>query len=309
MKAFGRPVVECIRPYARNKIAELMDKLVRQDRVEFNDEVARVLPGKVILSLLRFPDDLYPRLRQWSIDVMMGLGMPRPEPEWVAAADRAFFEMSECCQVQIDDRRKNPREDDFITALTEAKEGNDALSDEEIIAVLQLSLVAGHDTTTNSMTLGVAALARDSQSWLHMREHPEQALDCVLEIMRYTAMSAAQRRVASADFDWHGRQIKKGDLVMLILASGNRDPRVYSDPERLDLTRKNDESLTFAPGLHHCIGHLLAKMQLTEFFTALTERFDGAEIVDPEIRYSPILIFRTIPTLNIRFHPRASLGD
>jgi len=126
----------------------------------------------------------------------------------------------------------------------------------------------------------------------------------VLELMRYTAMAAAQPRVASADFEWAGRQIKKGDVVFLMQAAGNRDPRVYDRPEELDLSRKNDASLTFAPGLHHCIGHLLAKMQLTEFFSALTENFDGAEILDDEVIFSPILVFRSIPSLHMRFHAR-----
>jgi pimeloyl-[acyl-carrier protein] synthase len=178
------------------------------------------------------------------------------------------------------------------------------LTDEEIISVLQVALVAGHDTTNNSMTLGVAALAKHPDSWRYFREHPEQGLNSVLELMRYTAMAAAQSRVAAADFEWAGRQIRKGEVVFLMQAAGNRDPRVYDAPEKLDLSRNNDASLTFAPGLHHCIGHLLAKMQLTEFFSALTENFDGAEILDAEVIFSPILVFRSIPSLHMRFHAR-----
>jgi pimeloyl-[acyl-carrier protein] synthase len=92
--------------------------------------------------------------------------------------------------------------------------------------------------------------------------------------------------------------------VFLMIAAGNRDPRVFQDPERLDVTRNNDNSLTFAPGLHHCIGHLLAKMQLNEYFGALVQRFDGATVLDDELNFLPQLVFRGVSSLNLRFHPR-----
>ncbi len=304
-KAFGRPVVERLRPYARSKVAELIRFMEDHERVEFNEDIGFALPSSVILKLLDMPEELFPHLRLWARDVMIGLGNPHPKAAWVEAADRAFFEMTEHFADRVADRRRHPQGyDDFISALVLAKEGDSSLTDEEIIGVLQVVLVAGHDTTSNSMTLGVAALAKHPGSWRYFHEHPERSLDSVLELMRFTAMAAAQPRVASADFEWAGRQIKKGDVVFLMQAAGNRDPRVYDRPEELDLSRKNDASLTFAPGLHHCIGHLLAKMQLTEFFSALTENFDGAEILDDEVIFSPILVFRSIPSLHMRFHPR-----
>ena len=304
-RAFGRPVVEAMRPFAQAAVAELMRALRETDGVEFA-ELALTLPGRVILKLLGLPDELYPRLRVWANDVMVGLGTAHPEAEWVIAADRAFGEITEYCQVQINERRASPpRPDDFISSLVYAKNGQDGLSDEEIIAVLHVAVIAGHDTTANSMTLGVAALARQPQAWAYMRAHPERILDSVLEIMRYSAMSTAQTRSVAADFEWHGKQIKKGDAMLLMVAAGNRDPRMYAQPQVMDLNRRNDESLTFAPGLHHCIGHLLAKMQLTEFFGALVREFAGAEILNDEVAFAPILVFRAILSLRMRFQPYA----
>jgi pimeloyl-[acyl-carrier protein] synthase len=304
-RAFVRPVVENLRPFAQTTVAGLMAVLADGRPVEFNHDVALALPGNVILKLLGFGDALYGRLRVWANDVMVGLGTAHPQAEWVEAADRAFAEMTEHFLAQIADRRRSPRgPEDFISALIAAKDGKDALSDEEIVAVLQVALVAGHDTTVNSMTLGVAALARHPDAWRYMREHPHQIMESVLELMRFSSMSTAQNRVVAADFDWHGKRLRKGDTVFLMLGAGNRDPLVYTNPEVLDLRRRNDMSLMFAPGLHHCIGHLLAKMQLTEFFGALTEHFDGAEILDAEVRFSPVLAFRSIPSLHMRFLPR-----
>jgi len=305
MRAFGKPVVEGIRPYARGIVAQLMQELHDKPEVEFGHDIALRLPGNVILKLLGLSDALYGNMRGWANDVMMGLGMPNPRPEWVEGADRAFAEMTEHFLEQIRDRRQNPRgADDFISTLIAARDGEDVLNDEEIVATLQVVLVAGHDTTVNSMTLGVAALARHPDAWRYMAEHPENMADAIMELMRYSSMSTSQNRRVAEDFEWHGKKLKKDDIVILMYVAGNRDPRVYDNPAALDLTRKNDRSLTFAPGLHHCIGHLLAKMQMSEFFSALTQQFAGAEILDNDLQFSPIISFRSVPSLHMRFFPR-----
>jgi len=128
-------------------------------------------------------------------------------------------------------------------------------------------------------------------------------VDSAIELMRYIAMSSTLPRIAARDFEWHGRSIRKGDLVMMMIAGGNRDPRVFSEPERLDLARaNNDVAMTFAPGLHHCVGHLLAKLQLSEFFGAMVRRFDRAEILE-QPSFLPMLVFRNVTALRLRFHP------
>jgi cytochrome P450 len=301
-RAFDKKVVESLRPYVRQRAEELVETLRGRDSVDFPQEIARVLPGHVILKLVQFPDALFPDLMRWAHEVMVGLGTPNPKAEWVEAADRAFSEMTGHFLTQIHDRRRNPRgAEDFISALVTAREGHVGLTDDEVVALLETTLVAGHDTTTNSMTLGAAALAKHPEAWRYMKANPDKALQSVLEIMRYTAMSAAQNRAVGEDFEWHGKQLKKGDVVFLMFAAGNRDPRVYENAEKLDLTRNNDNSLTFGPGIHHCVGHLLAKMQLVEFFTVLTQRFDSALILEKELAFSPIVVFRSIPSMHMRF--------
>ena len=303
-KAFSRNVVEALRPYAQGIITGLMDKMRQPGEVEFAD-IALALPGNVILKLLGLPEEFYPRLRVWANDVMVGLGTPNPDAEWVIAADRAFAELTAAALPIIKNRRETPhRPDDFISSLVHAKDGKDGLSEDEIVGVLQVAVIAGHDTTANSMTLGIEKLARAPQAWAHMAAHPEQMMASVLELMRYSAMSTAQNRAVAHDFEWHGKQIRKGDTIFLMFAAGNRDPRAYANPEALDLSRPNDQSLTFGPGIHHCIGHLLAKMQLTEFFTALTANFSGAQVLDDEVKFANILAFRAIPSLRMQFQPR-----
>jgi cytochrome P450 len=116
-------------------------------------------------------------------------------------------------------------------------------------------------------------------------------------------MSTAQGRLVTRDFEWRGAKLRKGDYAMLMIAAANRDPRRFDDPERLDLTRDTSEVATFGPGIHHCIGHLLAKMQLGEFFTRLFSRFE-VEVLDAELSFIASLTFRGLETMHVRLRPR-----
>jgi len=303
VKAFSKKVVESVRPYVQARVAQLLDDTSSSEPVEFVEGIARQLPGGVILKLMGLPQEYLPRLKSWANAFQAGLASSRPEIKWLEAADRAMIEMNEIFRKAIEEHRLNPRED-LLTSLIEATEDGQSLSEDEMLAALSLILVAGHDTTHNSMTLGLVVLGRSPQNWRYMYEHPDRTLNCVNEIMRLSAMSAAQPRVAIEDFEWHGKTIRAGDSLYLMQAAGNRDPRVYSHPDQLDLDRDNSQSLVFGPGLHHCVGHLLAKMQLTEFFGALVQRFEGVEFLDPALDFMPQIIFRGLYKLNVRLRPR-----
>lgn len=303
VKAFRRDVVESVRPFVREKITALLDGLQAQPQAEFNEQVARQLPGAVILKLLGLPQTLLPRLRDWSNALQQGIGVPFASSEALHGADLALAEMNEVLLPEIELRRREPR-DDLLTALIQANEEGDVLSVDEMLGALHVLIVAGHDTTSNTLSLGLATLAHDQAAWEYLYRHPEGAANCCLELMRVVAMSTSQPRIASADFDWHGRSIKRGQLVFLMLAAANRDPQVFADPDKLIPTRNTDQSLVFAPGVHHCIGHLLAKMQVSEFFVALAHRFSGVTLLDPSLNFMPQVAFRGLFDLRVRMTVR-----
>lgn len=302
VKAFSRKIVEDLRPYVRERIGVILDRAAARE-IEFNEGVARQLPGAVILRLMGVSESYLERLKAWTDGVTRALTSFDPQPEWLDGLEKVVSEMFEVFGGEIESRRKQPRAD-LITALVEAVDEGDRLTFDEMIGALILTIIAGHDTTSNSMTLGVRALARKPDAWAELRAHPERNVDQTIELMRFMAMSTAQPRLAAQDFEWRGRRIRKHDLVMLMIAGGNRDPRVFPHPDQLDFSRQNDLSLTFAPGLHHCIGHLLAKLQLSEFFSALAQRFDGVELLE-EPRFVPNLVFRGVYGMKVRFIPRA----
>ncbi len=304
VKAFSRKVVEEVRPYVRDRVAMLLDKATAEREIEFNEGMARQLPGAVILRLLGMDESFFGRLQGWTNAVTLALTSFNPRPEWLDELETAVSDMNEVFRDQLAARRASPG-NDLTSALVSAVDGSDRLSLDEMLAAMNLIIVAGHDTTLNSMTLGLRTLARHPQAWVEWRANPDKSVDSSVELMRYVAMATALPRIVAQDFVWRGRQLRQHQLVMLMMAGGNRDPRVFTEPEKLMLARPNEDSLTFGPGLHHCIGHLLAKMQMSEFFTALTQRFDGVDIVE-EPQFLHNLVFRGVKGLTVRFRPRAS---
>jgi cytochrome P450 len=297
-------VVEAVRPFVKERVAALMAELERQPIIEFNEKIARLLPGSLILKLLGLPQEQIGRLRGWANAIVEAAGVPFAAMPAKKRAEQAMVEMTELFAAQIAMRRRAPIQDDLVTALIAASEDGETLSEDEMIGAMQLVLIAGHDTTSSTLTLGLATLAQHPQYWDYMYRNPDKMLESCLELMRFQAMSTAQPRVAAADFEWHGKSIRRGDFVWLMFAAGNRDPRAFADPEKIDPSRSNDRSLVFAPGLHHCIGHQLAKMQVTEFFGELVRRFAGAELLDPALNFMPQVVFRGLYHLNVRMQPR-----
>ena len=303
MKALNRKLVESQRPFVRERVNQLLDIAQTRGELEFNEEISRQLPGTVILRLLGMHTDNLARLKKWAVGIDGATGTFDPLPEWLDEYEVVINEMREVFSTEIEKRQNNPQED-LISQFVTVMEQGAGLSREEMLSALILVVVGGHDSTSNTLTLGLRALANNADAWAFWRAHPERSVDNAIELMRYIAMSSMLTRYAAEEFEWRGRQIRKGDQVKIMIAGGNRDPNVFTDPERLDLARtNNDVSLTFSPGLHHCVGHLLAKLQVAEFFTALVQRFDRVEVLeDPS--FLPMLVFRNVTELKVRFHPR-----
>jgi pimeloyl-[acyl-carrier protein] synthase len=302
VKALNRKLVDSQRPYVEQRIAMLLDNAATRRELEFHEEIARMLPGAVILRLIGLPPEYLPRLKGWADGVTQALTSFNPTHEWLDGLERVVNDMIAVFSEQIELHKRLPQAD-LITQLIEASDGGDRLTDEDILGTLILVIVAGHDTTTNTLTLGARTLAQHPDAWRYWREHPEKSIDCSVELMRHIAMSTTLPRIVARDFEWKGRQLHAGDLLMLMVAGGNRDPRIFTQPEALDFARANDLALTFGPGLHHCVGHLLAKLQVSEFFTALVQRFERIEILE-QPTFTPALVFRSLEALKVRFHPR-----
>lgn len=301
LKAFSKQVAEEYRPFVRETVNQVLDSIAGRSEVEFVEEVARQIPARTIMKLLNFGPEYLPKLKRWAYLANAGLS-GYPSLDMLSAVNDACMEMHAAFMLEIEKRRTNPT-NDFVSSLVTAREGADQLTEMELSGILHLTLLAGHDTTTNTIALGVAALSKDAEARQFMREHPEQNANSIMEIMRYIAMSTSMSRIVTEDFVWRGHEMKAGQIVHLMIASANRDPKAFADPEVLDLQRPQDKNMTFGPGLHHCIGHFFAKMQLSEFFPEFLRRYDDFEVLDRDIVFGGGMSFRGPQELHVRLKP------
>jgi cytochrome P450 len=303
VKAFNKKVVESVRGFAQRNIEATLDAIEAKQDIELNNDVARPITGQTILNLLGIPSEHLSKLGKWSDQIGISIGSVNPPLELIMGGETAIREIYELFSSEIEKRRTHPQVDIF-TALLEAVDDGEHLTMDEIIGISIVLLIAGHDTTLNSMVLGVEALSHHPELRAWLNANPEGGNAATIELSRFTAMSSFETRIATEDFIWHGKNIRAGDIIYLMIAAGNRDPRVFENPETIDFARDNSEILTWGPGLHHCVGHLLAKMQLSEFFTRAYRRYEQIEVVEPDLRYGPAPSFRSFPTMHVRLHPR-----
>jgi cytochrome P450 len=301
VRAFSKPIVEGLRPHVRVFIKEALDEAGRKGDIEFVSEIGRRVPARTILRQLGLSDDLVPKLHRWSVSLNQA-GNVNVSREGLLEIEATLRSLRDIFRPEFASRRQHPT-DDFLSALVTANEAGDKLSEDEMFGTCDIVLIAGHDTTANTMALGTAALASHPEAVDYIRNHPEDAANVVLELMRLVSMSTAMSRRVAKDFNWRGHELKEDQYVILFQGGANRDPKVFPKPDAFDPTRSQDLNMTFAPGAHHCIGHLLAKMQLGEFFPEWVRRFD-VELPDKRLDFGPTMAFRGLEKLNLRLHPR-----
>jgi cytochrome P450 len=294
--AFSKSNVETMRTFVHARLSGLLEEAQRQVQFEFIETIARPLTGSVIMNLMGMPERHLPNLRDWANSVVAAVGTARPTAALLEDGERAMREMDNVFEQELEQRRHQPQ-DDFLSVLAAA-----GLTRAELLGTCVNTLLAGHESTASTMAMGVAALAQHPQQVSYMLSHPERKAQTVDEVSRFVAMSASQTRVAAQDFDWHGQKIRRGDVIYLWVAGAHRDPRVFANPDTLDLSRTIKETLVFGRGIHHCVGHLLAKLQLGEFFPAMFERFN-VQVLDDPLIFSGGYAFRTLTALHIRVRP------
>jgi cytochrome P450 PksS len=178
------------------------------------------------------------------------------------------------------ERRRAEPEDDLITALIRAEEAGDKLSEDELLAMAFLLLVAGHETTVNLIASATLALLEHPEQTERLRLDPSLTKTAVEELLRYTSpVEMASERYARRDTEISDTRIPRGGLVLAVLGSANRDERHFEDPDVLDLARDPNRHLAFGRGgVHHCLGAPLARMEGQVALSALLRRFPGARL-------------------------------
>ncbi|GAA4536339.1 cytochrome P450 family protein [Amycolatopsis samaneae] len=275
----------------RPRIAELTERLLDELAGHATDGVvdllrhfAYPLPIAVICELVGIPEEDRPRWREWSAAMAVGAG---------PGMAGALTSMVDHLRVLIEFRRHRPG-DDLLSGLIRAQaEDGDRLSDTEMIALVQNLVVAGHETTAHLIANGTAALLTHPDQLALLRAEPARWPKAVHELMRWCGPGLGTRmRYAAEDVEIGGTLVRRGEGVLPVLAGANYDPRMFADPERLDVTRDPGRAEThvgFGAGPHYCLGAALARQEAEIAFEALFRRYPGLRLaVEPgELRHGP----------------------
>lgn len=296
-KAFTPRLVESLRPRIQQLAGGLLNAAEQQDEVDLLDAYAFPLPITVIAELLGVPVEDRERFRSWSNAAVSG-------DFSIESAQRIaphMHEFAEYLRALFEERRRAPRED-LISGLLQAEEAGVKLSEDELFAMLFLLLIAGHETTVNLIGNGALALLLNPDQLNRLRQDPELIKPAVEELLRYTSpVETSTERYAREDLTLGGSTIPKGGMVLVVLASANRDDARFNNPNLLDLSRDTREHLAFGHGIHYCLGAPLARLEGQIALGTLVQRFPNLRLAVPaeELPWRPGMIIRGLAKLPV----------
>ncbi len=297
-KAFTPRVISELRPRVQAVADELLDAAALRGQLDAIADLGMPLPIIVIAELLGVPLVDRAHLKRWSDKLVRFLAGTIREMGLSEAA-RACVEMRAYMDRVFEQRRRAPR-DDLISRLIAAREVEDRLTDDELFGTVVLILAAGHETTTNLIGNGLYTLLRHPGELARLRARPELIASAVEELLRFEGPVALTSRNPKRDYELDGRRIAKDDEICLVLAAANRDPAVFSEPDRVDLSRGENRHLGFGFGAHFCLGASLARLEGQIALGSIVARFPGLKLACDGVEWKPGIVLRGLTSLPIR---------
>jgi len=299
-KAFTPRMVEGLRPRIEVLVDELLDAAFERGDIDIVRDFAYPLPIQVICEMLGIPEDDRDRFSGWSAVLARGLDPEFLQPEGaleermsvVGAFSEYFFGLME-------ERRRAPG-DDLLSQLALAEEAGEVLTEGQMLSTAILLLVAGHETTVNLISGGVLALINHPDQLARWRDDPSITPQAVEELLRFVSPVQLTGRALLDDLALSTATVPKGHYVLSVIASGNRDPEAFSDPESLDLGRAENRHLGFGFGVHHCLGAPLARLETGIALPRLLERTRSIESLGDRFTYRDNVVLRGLAELPVR---------
>ncbi|SMC51316.1 cytochrome P450 [Lentzea albidocapillata] len=300
MPAFAPRALRSLVP----EIDRLVDELVDPSAGELDviNDVAYPLALGVISAVLGLPPKDRDLIRAWSLRIGPTLDLAAGPGE-IADGQAAMAELTDYLTDLIRVRRGSG---DLLGTLC----ADGSASREEVIAMVVTLIFAGHETVTNQIGNGVLALARHPAQLSLLRALPDLIPDAVEEMLRFDSSVQSNSRQLVDDLELRGRTLRRGELVVALMGAANRDPERFADPDRFDVTRTGVHPLSFGSGMRHCVGAVLARLELAAVFRALVRLPDWTLTKNPgELQYQRSTMFRGVLTLPIAFtaqNPRST---
>jgi hypothetical protein len=302
-KAFTPGRIAALEPNIKEICGQLLDeaqrKLESSGAFDILADYAEPLPVLVIADLLGVPRDMANDLRRWSQDIVKMYEYGRSR-EQELAAQKAGLEFSSYI-ADLAAKRKIDPQSDLITALVEVEEQGEKLNEHELIAMCVLLLNAGHEASVNGFGNGMVAMFRNQDQLELMKSSPRELTDTALEeMMRFDSPLHMFERTATSDTVIGETTVLKGQKVVSMLGSANRDEEVFENTDQFDITRKHNPHIAFGAGIHFCIGAPLARLEMQNSLPMLFERFPNLQLAGTPVQ-RPTFVLRgweTIPATN-----------
>ena len=297
--AFKPPVVEALRERITAITDELLDALPAQGEFDLMAGVAQVLPVRVICDVLGLPEQDFQQTKAWS-DALAWIVEPVVRKSQRLAAADAAEAMAGYLRAHLAAHRRGPRRDDLLSLLIAAHDDEAALSDDELLGNLILLFIAGHETTTNLIGNGMLSLLRHPQELARLRAAPALMPGAIDEMLRFEGSVTTVARHTTEPYAVGGTVIPPGETLFFMLGAANRDPTVFADPDRFDITRSPNPHMGFGAGIHYCLGAPLARLEAEVVFTRLLQRYPELALCDNAPEWRPLINLRGLAALRLR---------
>lgn len=283
--AFTPARVEVLRAHIQEIANRLLDRVQPAGRMDVVTDFAAPLPAIVTAEMLGVPISDHPQLKAWSADFAEMLGNFQHNPDRSTRVLRSVQDMTAYFRSAIRELRRHPREGLIYSFMT-AEAGGDRFTEEEIIANCIVTMVGGQETTTNLIGNGMLTLLRHPTELARLRADLSLIPSAVEELLRYESPSQHTARLAPHDTELGDKKIRKREAVIAVMGAANRDPERFADPDRLDISRKDNRHVAFGWAAHFCFGAPLARIEGQIAFSTVLQRF-------PELALEPLpLVWR-----------------
>lgn len=308
-RAFHPKVIAEMEPVIRSITTRLIDSWIDSGRIEFVRDFAVPLPVEVIARALNVPDSRLADFKRWSDDSIAGIGTNISIDERIRA-EYGVNEFQHYFAEQLEDRRLHPR-DDILTNLLNARiEDDDREVDDkrpldvpEMLSIIQQLLVAGNETTTKMLTEMIRLLVENPGEWDKVKADPSRVERVVEETLRLSTPTQGMWRIVTVDTELGGVTLHKGDRIVIVFSSANRDEKLYGDPDNFDPDRDNlRDHLAFGKGIHFCLGANLSRLEGKVALEELSRRLDTISLPDSNtFEYYPSFMLRGLTKLDLEF--------
>jgi len=277
------------------KLAEtLLDKVENKDSFDVLGDYAYPLSVGVISFLLGIPEEDKDIFKKYSPH-FSALLVPKKTKEDIAMATRLIEELHGYFNALIE-RNSQGVHDNIIYDMLMVNKKKKVFQDSEILVMPIFLIFAGHETTMNMIGNGMYALFQQPEQLKKLIREPEYLNKAVEELLRITSTNSALYRIALEDVEIGGKLIKKGDEVVVVLSAANRDPEYFTDPDKVDITRKEAAHIAFGAGIHHCLGATMGRIEARIAYETLLRRFPDIALKE-EPKWKESFVFRGLKSL------------